>query len=632
MTQRIITTDIDRIDGYFKWQEKGRQHNLLIDATAGSGKTTTLVAGHLAATHRGNRVLALAFSGTGVSKYNELLKLEAPSLGLAFAGDQLCQTFEQFTFSCLAQYGTKIRAERGHLGDAVKNGDFALDTMRMVVDSLNERYEYQQREEGDLLSTSESELVGYLELVSNLKINLLFKERFAYLDDEEMTDEVQEDIDEFIRENGLPHFAYSMLNAYENLRDGRQFLRYGDAAYELIKDPKAIHAYLKARNISLVLVDEFHDTKPAYFELLKIFQRAGCSIVVVGDEAQDIFAWKDLTYFSACDAFRLLEPVTTMPLTRTFRFGRPASSLISKQLAKVNKQKVEITPAGHKTHVVQFDGSDEASLLKVIRQAMETALETNDREKMVVIYPHHQMANSLMRSLCESGIPYHTGRIHPLHGSLEVQLNHAVSLLYDWSQREFGVLDAMALSTFLELPVLKLDFDTQRELKQQIVVYKQDTSRVESYQTHQIPDLIATIRTMLNFEPLACDQGALERIWKKLGFVAWMGAKAPNKDVFNASWSCLQKESARFVQMGAQAYIDELYKDFDFFSQNKWKPGVEITSVLQCKGREWASVILPNEWAPYFDSSNKLHQKQLYVAMSRVKENLFLPTRYENNK
>lgn len=622
MNVKIITGEIEQIDQYFQWQRKGRQHNLLIDAVAGSGKTTTLVCGHLAAIRNGNRVLALAYSFTGAAQYNTVLRPEAAKLGIALAEEQFCRTFESFAASCLAKNGTAIRAESGRLGDAIRINPLAMETMRQVVESLNMRYEI---EDQALLPSHESDLVRYLEEISNIKINLVFHDRFAYLDDEEISDDTAADIDEFIEEHKLPAYAFSMLNAYENLREGRQFLRHGDAAYALVKDPKAIDAYLKAQNINLVLVDEFHDTKPVYFALLKQFQKAGCSIAAVGDEAQDIFAWKDLAPFSACEAFRQLEPVTVLPLSRTFRFGRPASIQIGRQRARADNKKIDISPAGHATGIRSFNGGDESIALEAIRAALDTPVESSEREKIAIILPHKQMANPLMRALCEAGIAYHTQRIHPLHTSLEVQICHAIALIYDWCA---GVdnkqLDAMALMTFLDLPALNLDFQSLQELKQSLAVFRPNSDKVDSFITGRIPDLISSIRERINFERLPCSRANLERIWQMLSIAAWRAAKEPNSDEFNASWACLNAEGARLVQLGAQGYIAELYREFEFFSQSRQKPGVEIVSVLQSKGREWATVVLPHEWASRYGSRDKLHQKQLYVAMSRAKENLFL--------
>ena len=191
-------------------------------------------------------MLPLTFSSTGADRYNQLLGVFARDAGVTLHADKPARTFDSFAASCLIAYGTKNRWEPFSSSGAMEKDALVLEVIRKVVQSLNERFEAAGRVD-DSLAEDDMSLLGYLDLITKLKTSLIFHERFAYLKEEEPSDEDLEDLEMFQAERGLPLYAFSLLNAFENMRNGQNFLLHGDGAYPVRRKTSAFRARRTSR-------------------------------------------------------------------------------------------------------------------------------------------------------------------------------------------------------------------------------------------------------------------------------------------------------------------------------------------------------------------------------------------------
>lgn len=595
-----------------------------IEARAGSGKTTTLVAIHKKLLESGRHVLALSFSRTGEHRYNLMLN----GAGYQRAKPRnLCRTMESFAGLCLAHYSTRKRWERGQLGESVNHRSEAVVSMRRVVEDLNENRSYQGGDT-ELLPVDEISILSLLDLVESMKTSLIFQTRFAHLEYEEMTDEDVEDMQLYLESLGLPDYSYSLYKRYENLRDGRDFLRFGDASYDLAKEPEAVTAYVKSRSKApIVLIDEFHDVQPSQYAVIEALRKAGCSIIVVGDEGQDIFSWRGVKPFSAFESFRRIPGVYTMPLTQTFRFGNPLCQLASQKLARAIGANATIIPAPHRTEV---EICENMPLDEVVESLVrDLPKDVKGGFALMAIYPSGAMSYGLMQALCKRGIFYRAHNMAAYHEAREVRLCRALAMVYGWGPTEYVGDDVLAMIELLRLPI----FQTSRYQVEIIIAGMRETGgdygNSVFYVTAGISPALDFVHGIIQYEPTECSAPNIEAISKHLGIQDWLASKTYTKELGADSLRLFQETCAILAKVGGEAFIQHLNINHDHYETGSKRADISITTVLQSKGLEWATVILPIKdgsggWINHFSSQNSLRRKELYVALTRAREKVVL--------
>ena len=75
--------------------------------------------------------------------------------------------------------------------------------------------------------------------------------------------------------------------------------------YELLKNfPEALHKY--QHKFKYILIDEYQDTNPAQYEIIKLLGAAHENVCVVGDDAQSIYASVVLPFKIFCSFRKIM--------------------------------------------------------------------------------------------------------------------------------------------------------------------------------------------------------------------------------------------------------------------------------------------------------------------------------------
>lgn len=618
-----FTEEQQQILDYVERSVPATRPSLLVEGVAGAGKTTLLVAIHKKLIERNIGVLALTHSQSGSSRYNTILnEFGAVKVDPAQQG----RTMDGFSLGCLSLFSRKKRWERGAYGNGKDHGAEAIAAMQKVIDDFNECRAFEHGA-GDTLPFDTLSILEYLDLVANIKTSLLFQENFEHLEYEEMSDLDVEDMQYFLEGMGLPLYSYSLYKRYENLREGREFSRLGDASFDLAKEPDAVRRYVNAHKIQVVLLDEFHDTRPAQYAIIEALRDAGCAIVAVGDEGQDIFSWRGVTPFSAFSRFKSNVGIRLMPLSRSFRLGRPLAPAVSKVLSQALRDRIFITPAGHHSAIEFVPGAAPATV--IAREIATLPDGIRSANLLTAIFPSVQMAFGLMMDLCDRGIFYCTHHIMPLHHSREALLARAIVLIYGWGEHEYNGPDVEAILKFLELPIFDADSFGLTQVQANLRELNEATGKVKYHLVNGIPSAIEYIHKRIGYAPTACVATNIAAIAAKLKINTWLSTKtivaADGVDSINS----FQSLCAKIAELGGRGFIQLLERNAAHYENGVNRADVRITTVLHAKGQEWSTVVLPirdgaSGWKGHFRGSDQFMKRQLYVAMSRAKGKLLL--------
>ncbi len=264
---------------------------LLILAGAGSGKTTTMATriAYLIAKHhiRAENILGLSFTRKAAGELKERVeKMVAQTSGKEFAKGLTLSTFHALCVRIL-------RARAGEIGYST---DFTI---------------LDEKDQGDIVKS----ILRKIKLddrkfdAERIKFEIgQAKNRFLGPDAAR---------DFFLEGGRLPEdYAIAACTVYEHYQERLAALNafdFDDLLFQAIrvleKSDDAREFY--NRKFKYILVDEYQDTNPSQFRLLRLLTEADDNICVVGDDDQSIYAWR------GADPAHILEFAKHFPGART---------------------------------------------------------------------------------------------------------------------------------------------------------------------------------------------------------------------------------------------------------------------------------------------------------------------------
>ncbi|SMC27728.1 Superfamily I DNA or RNA helicase [Andreprevotia lacus DSM 23236] len=597
---------------------------IVVHGRAGTGKTTALLLCQQQLAGQGLKVLPMAFSRRGVQRFNDKQQaMFGPNASLPE-----CVSIESFVLTCLKDHSLLKRWEGGKINARLDDPEAAKATMRLAVTALNERYA--ATDEHELLPARDDDLRFYLELISNLKISLTFEDApFKWLDiNGELSDEDEADIHDALRGLHLPAYAFSLFCRYENCRRDATYLGRGDAAYDLAREPDAIGRWCRESKVDVVLVDEFHDTKAAHFQIIKAMIDYGVSVIAMGDPAQDIFEFRGIGPFNAVTRLSS-QTENVLSLTRSYRYGREIARLVETQLALAEEQDTGLRAATHKSAYIPLALPYSLPLLCRELLARAEQEDLNDGEQPIAILtPAAEQAIPVMRGLLLAGIPVQAGPGMPRCDLVDVmQIMRIIARLAGWASTPLSIGDALALGVFIQQPGLKLSTMELRQLED-MLIDQHGTQRGQSheltYRLDAVSDVLALLRKKLGISTdLPLSMTALDTTLQRLAVLKYLQDRAVTQASRQGADFLLMDATHRLSELGGDGFVAELDLLRERSMLGRGVQKILVSSVLQAKGMEWRVVIMP----PLAWSTNRnqtlLERRERYVACSRARVRIY---------
>src|SRR5512137_2047799 len=163
------------------------------------------------------------------------------------------------------------------------------------------------------------------------------------------------------------------------------------------------------RRFQFILVDEYQDTNKLQSDLIDLLAARHQNVMVVGDDAQSIYAWRGANYLNILK-FPERYPTAKVYKIETNYRSTPDILQVANAAITANVQQFakELTPArkpGSKpVTVVCNDASEQAAF--VAQRVLELREEGSDLNKMAVLYRSHFHALELQLELTKRNIPF----------------------------------------------------------------------------------------------------------------------------------------------------------------------------------------------------------------------------------
>lgn len=359
---------------------------LMIVAGAGSGKTkvlTTRIA-HLMAHHNVDsfNILALTFTNKAAKEMKERVE---KALGNTDARNLYIGTFHSV-------FARILRGEASRLGYpsnfTIYDTDDAKGVVKTVVNELGlDDKLYKPSTIYNRISSAKNALAGPAEYAADYSIQ-------------------QEDM-----RSNRPAIA-QVYDAYAKRCFKNGAMDFDDLLikfYELLKFfPEALHKY--QHKFKYILIDEYQDTNPAQYEIIKLLGAVHENVCVVGDDAQSIYSFRGATIQNILQFQKDYEDVAVIKLEQNYRSSQNIIS-VANQVIKNNKGQIPKNlwtdnAEGEKIRLVRtMTDNDEGKFVAdtIQEQKLRNHYRNND---FAILYRTNAQSRAFEESLRRMNISY----------------------------------------------------------------------------------------------------------------------------------------------------------------------------------------------------------------------------------
>ena len=358
---------------------------IMIVAGAGSGKTkvlTTRIAHLLSQGVSAFNILALTFTNKAAKEMKERVE--------RILGNNEARNLYIGTFHSV--FARILRGEAHHLGYdrnfTIYDTDDAKSVLKTVINELNlDDKHYKPNSVYNRISSAKNALVGPTEYANDYAIQ-------------------QEDM-----RSNRPAIA-QIFDAYTKRCFKNGAMDFDDLLikmYELLKTyPESLHKF--QHKFKYILIDEYQDTNPAQYEIIKLLGAAHENVCVVGDDAQSIYSFRGATIENILQFQKDYDDVKVVKLEQNYRSTQSilnvANEVIRNNKGQIPKNLWTDNAAGEKIKLVRLmTDNDEGKYVADTIQEQRLRNHYNNRD-FAVLYRTNAQSRAFEESLRRMGIPY----------------------------------------------------------------------------------------------------------------------------------------------------------------------------------------------------------------------------------
>lgn len=378
----------DYIRGLNDQQKEAVLHKdgpIMIVAGAGSGKTkvlTTRIAHLLAQGVDAFNILALTFTNKAAKEMKERIE---KILGNTSARSLYIGTFHSV-------FARILRGEAHRIGYpnnfTIYDTDDAKSVVKTVINELNlDDKHYKPNVVYNRISQAKNSLVGPTEYANDYHIQ-------------------QEDMRANRPAIGQIYAAYAARCFKNGAMDFDDLLI---KMYELLKNhPESLHKF--QHKFKYILIDEYQDTNPAQYEIIKLLGAAHENVCVVGDDAQSIYSFRGATIENILQFQKDYDDVKVVKLEQNYRSTQSilnaANEVIKNNKGQIPKNLWTDNSTGEKIRLVRMmTDNEEGKFVADTIQEQKLRNHFNNRD-FAILYRTNAQSRAFEESLRRMGIPY----------------------------------------------------------------------------------------------------------------------------------------------------------------------------------------------------------------------------------
>ncbi len=627
---------IDYLQGLNDRQKEATLHingPLMIVAGAGSGKTkvlTTRVAHLMANGVDAFNILALTFTNKAAKEMKERVE---KILGNNEARNLYIGTFHSVFARILRFEAEKIGYPRNF---TIYDTDDAKAVVKTVVNELNlDDKHYKPNIVYNRISAAKNALVGPEEYRNDYAIQ-------------------QEDM-----RSNRPAIA-QIFDAYAKRCFKNGAMDFDDLLmkfYELLKNiPESLAKY--QRKFKYILIDEYQDTNPAQYEIIKLLGAMHENVCVVGDDAQSIYSFRGATIENILQFQKDYDEVKVVKLEQNYRSTQSILH-VANEIIKNNKSQIEKilfteNAEGEKIKLVRtMTDNDEGKFVADSIQEQKLRNHYSNKD-FAILYRTNAQSRAFEESLRRMGIAY------TIYGGISFYQRKEVKDIVAYLRIIVNPKDEEALKRIINYPARGIGKTTidklvlsanENNISMWEVLEKANKFGFKAGIFAAIEEFVTMIKS---FASMLTKQNAYE--------VAFHVGKQTNliKELFNdkstegvARYENIQEllnsikewtespdnEDGEMVDKSLASYLQQITLLTDADEKDPDADTVKLMTIHAAKGLEFSCVfaagleemLFPNAMAINTREELEEERRLFYVAITRAKQQLWITyanTRY----
>ncbi|MFM7671866.1 MAG: ATP-dependent helicase [Bacteroidota bacterium] len=359
---------------------------LMIVAGAGSGKTRVLTTRiiHLMAEKKVDafNILALTFTNKAAREMKERVE---HILGSGEARNLYIGTFHSV-------FARILRFEADRIGYpkhfTIYDTDDAKSVIKTVIQELNlDDKQYKPSTVYNRISSAKNALIGPDEYRNDYGI-----QQEDLRANRPMIGEIFERYTKRCFKNGAMDFDDLLLKFYELLRTV----------------PECLSRY--QHKFRYILIDEYQDTNPAQYEIIKLLGAMHENVCVVGDDAQSIYSFRGATIQNILQFQKDYDQVKVVKLEQNYRSTRnildAANEVIRQNKGQIEKSLFTENQSGDKIMLIRtMTDNDEGKLIADTIQEYKLRQHFLNKD-FAILYRTNAQSRAFEEALRRMGLPY----------------------------------------------------------------------------------------------------------------------------------------------------------------------------------------------------------------------------------
>lgn len=436
----------------------------------------------------------------------------------------------------------------------------------------------------------------------------------------------------------------AILRIYENKKQELGYMDFDDIlldAYLLLKQQQPLLENLQHR-FAFILCDEWQDTNPIQYELIKMLAAPQNNLFVVGDDDQTIYE------FNGADSSIILNFPDQFPETKRFTLNinyRSTTSIVglANQIIAFNKNRFAKTLTATKTgehspfYLRPQDSDEEAK--QIVDQIMLDCNEGGRSLKdFAVLYRNNSNSRSIFEELVLRDIPFvrygdtNTFYEHPI---IKPVIDHLrLAFINKNMDAVYGILPSLYLNR-----EKALDFIMRKELvtpESHALLHLLDYPGLKDFQKKQIRERIQLLNTIKALAPVKAIQ-EVRKVYDKYIEADERKNLTMQREIMKEMLAELESSAKRFETIAEFLnFVDFIIRkneEMKALTQDPDADVIRLMTIHRAKGLEFPVVyvigasetILPHKIA--IDAGEKEIEEErrlLYVAVTRAEEELYI--------
>ncbi len=359
---------------------------IMIIAGAGSGKTKVLTTRitHLMSEHNVDsfNILALTFTNKAAAEMKERIE---KILGNSEARNLYVGTFHSVFARILRSEANKIGYPNNF---TIYDTDDAKSVVKTVINELSlDDKQYKPNVVYNRISAAKNALIGPAEYAND---GMLQQEDARA--NRPMLAQIYDAYSKRCFKNGAMDFDDLLFKFYILLKN----------------HPESLSKY--QRKFRYILIDEYQDTNPAQYEIIKLLGAMHENVCVVGDDAQSIYSFRGATIENILQFQKDYDDVKVVKLEQNYRSTKNilhvANHIISNNKNQIEKKLFTENDEGEKIKLVRtMTDNDEGKMVAdtIKEQKLRNHFFNND---FAILYRTNAQSRSFEESLRRMGIAY----------------------------------------------------------------------------------------------------------------------------------------------------------------------------------------------------------------------------------